>query len=314
MSLRTDVSTLVLLATVSCASGPRTVAEGQPGAQHLAIDLNYVYWTVGSGSSSTLMKALKDDKQPPVQVMAIPGAVQAVAVDDDGLYVVVEPAPGQVFVRKVPKKTGQQPSDLVNTRSAITSIGLDATHVYWTQTGNALDPDDNATSGVLRVMRSGGTPLCMAARQPGTPGHIALSATHAYWLNSEAGKHTIMAVRKAGGAATALATVPEAETGGAPALAADDAAVFYKTRTAVMKLSPEGGAPTRLAEVADSDSSLLAMDARSLYFAGARGPMRLPLQGGVAVGLAEGAATAIAVDQGSIYWLTSGRVMQAPKR
>jgi hypothetical protein len=314
MHPRNTLSALALLTVLSCASGPRSVADGQPGAQHLVVDLNYVYWTVGSGSASTLMKALKEDKQAPVQVMAIPGNVRAVTVDDDGLYVVVAAGAGQNFVRKIPKKQGQPPSDLVNTRSSITAIGLDATHVYWTQTGTLGDPDDNQTPGVLRVMRSGGTPLCLAPRQPGTPGHIALSATHVYWLDSEAGKSTIMALRKAGGTPVALGAVPESETGGVPALAADDFGVFYKTRSAVMKLSSEGGAAVKLATVTDSDSSQLALDARSLYFAGPQGPMRMPLQGGAAQSLGEGAPTAITVDQESVYWLSSGKVMQAPKR
>ena len=108
------------------------VAGGQQGLQHLTVDLSYVYWTTTDGRSSTLMKALKDDNQPPVQVIAVPGSVEAIAVDDDGLYLVVSStaAAGQDVIRKIPKKKGQQQANLVVSRNKITSIALDATHIY----------------------------------------------------------------------------------------------------------------------------------------------------------------------------------------
>ncbi|MBI5537561.1 MAG: hypothetical protein HY898_32865 [Deltaproteobacteria bacterium] len=299
----------------ACApSGPKMVATGQQGMQHLTVDLSYVYWTTSDGRTSTLYKALKDDNQPPVQVVAVPGRVEALAVDDDGLYLVVSGAQGQDVIRKIPKKKGQ-PSDLVVSKNKITSIALDATHVYWTQNGNPGDSDDTMTPGVLRVMRTGGTPLNLATRQQGIPRQITLSATHVYWVDSEPGKqNTILGLRKGGGSVITMAVVPDAETSGVPALASDDTSLYYKTRTTIMRLNADGGVAVKFATIPDSDSSILAIDAHNLYFEGPRGPMRFGLAGGPAVPVADGAGPAIAVDSQAVYWLTAGSVIQMPKR
>ena len=171
------------------------------------------------------------------------------------------------------------------------------------------------TPGVLRVMRTGGTPLNLATRQPGSPSNVTLSATHVYWVNSEPGKqHIIMGLRKGGGAVTTMATVPDAETGGVPALASDDSSLFYKTRTAIMRVGAEGGVTVKFASVPDSESSHLAIDSRHLYFNGPQGPMRLGLSGGPASHVGQGPGQSIAVDSQAVYWLSAGNVIQLPKR
>jgi hypothetical protein len=107
--------------------------------------------------------------------------------------------------------------------------------------------------------------------------------------------------------------VPESDTGGVPGLAADDMGVYLKTRTAVVRLGSDGGPPIKLATVPDSDTNLLAVDARYIYFSGPKGPMRVSLQGGASTPVGQGAANAIAVDSKAVYWLTSGNVMLVPK-
>jgi len=304
------------LTTLGCgASGPRAVAAGQMSAGHVTVDLNDIYWVTGDGRSSALMRAFKEDERPAVQISAIPGAVEAMAVDDDGLYLVVSGAEkGTSFIRKIPKKRSLRAKDLVNARSHITSITLDATHVYWTQAGPGVPGDDASSPGVLRVMRTGGTPFNVAMGQPGEPRNITTSAAHVFWVNAEPGREsTIMSVRKSGGTPVRLAVVRDAETNGPPALAADDASVYYKTRTAVLRIPADGGKPEQVATVADSDCQRLLIDARALYFLSPRGPMRLGLQTRTAALIANGPGTDLAIDDRFAYWVWNGSVMQAPK-
>lgn len=306
----------IALTTLGCgASGPRAVAAGQPAAGHVTVDLNDIYWVTSDGRSSALMKAFKEEDRPAVQVSTIPGTVEALAVDDDGLYLVVAGTqPGASFVRKIPKRKSLRARDLISARTHITSIALDATHVYFTQAGPGVAGDDSTSPGVLRVMRTGGTPFNLAMGQPGEPRNITTSAAHVFWVNVEpGGKNAIMSVRKGGGAPVRLALVPDSETNGPPALAADDASVYYKTRTAVVRIPADGGKPEPFATVSDSDCHKLLIDARALYFLSPRGPVRLDLQTRTTRLIGNGPGTDLAIDDRFAYWVWNGSVMQAPK-
>lgn len=306
-----------LLASIGCSPpGPRTIASTQPGASHVTADLGHVYWVTSQAGSSSLMVAHTDDDRPASRVSTLPGTVDAIAVDEGIVYLAVSGASPQSVsvIRKVSHKRSAPPKDLVQSRSRITSMAFDATHLYFTQAGPGVAGDDASSPGVLRVMRTGGTPFNVVMGQPGEPRGIALGAAHVFWVNAEPGRQsTIMSARKAGGAPVPLATVPEADTGTVPGLAADDAGIYYKTRTAVLRIPADGGKAVQVATVPESDCRRLLMDARALYFLSPRGPMRLPLDASAPNLIANGPATDLAIADQHVYWVWNGSVMQGPK-
>jgi hypothetical protein len=318
--MRTALVVLLVWVLTACSSRPstpRAVASAQVGPTHLAVDLSYVYWTVPGPGGTLLLKTLKEESNPAVQVTTVAGRVQELEVDDDGLYLVIGGAgdQGPDVIRKVAKKPGFRPKDLATSATKVTGLALDATHVYWTQQGNPAETDDTLTPGVLRTMRSGGTPFNLVTRQVGIPCNLALSATHVFWVNAQKGApYRIMSVRKGGGAPTELIAVPAEETGDvAPALAADDTSVYFKTRRTVVRIGSGGGQPIKLGAVQDSDVTWVAIDTRYFYFQGPGSLLRMPLAGGSATDLATGVGKEIAVDARAVYWLAADSIMQISK-
>jgi hypothetical protein len=314
------VSALAFLA--ACASGgvpaPKSIATGQSRPMHLAVDLGFVYWTSQSGSATTIMKIAKEQGVP-VVVATVPGAgVSSIALDDENLYwIAPHPGGGQladVIVgtskhKKAPTKV------VVRSKIAVTSMALDATHMYFTQAGDARDVDEWSTPGVFRLMVGRGSPGPLVTRQPGVPTNVVLNGTHVFWVNAHTGKqYTVMAAKKSGGEPRKLAEVPDTETAGVvPALAADDTGVYYRTSDAVWKVFQEVGTPTRVAKVPISNASYLAIDARALYFEGSDSVMRVSLAGGRPSDVARGVGGSVAVDDRAVYWLTGDGVMMATK-
>jgi hypothetical protein len=202
----------------------------------------------------------------------VDGAVSAMALDDRYVYLVARKADLQgssiVRVSKPQRAKPPQQKEIIRSSGEITSLALDAVQLYFTQSGNNSDPDDAASSGVMRTMSFGGTPFPVVAKQPGTPVNLLLSATHVLWINAEYGKQfSIMAFRKTGGQPVVLYRLAASETGNvAPAMATDDNSVFLKTRSLIIKVSIDGRIPDSLAQVQDSDVSPVAMDARNFYF------------------------------------------------
>ena len=311
---------LVLAASVvalSCGNpGPKTMWNAPQPPRLLALDLMHVYLVSTDGRGTTLTRLSKEEQIPPKQLGSSNGEATAVAVDDDSLYLVVhESANGPDSIKRIPKKTGAVPANLLSTPNRVTSLALDATHVYWTQTGDVNQPDENKSSGVLRVMRTGGTPFNLAARQQGIPSQLALSATAVFWVRAAPdGSFAIMTVRKAGGEPATLATVSAAEAGSMPpVLAADDEAVYYVTTAGLMKIQAPSGRPIPLVRTSARPGTSFVIDSKRAYFQGPTGVMAASLQGGNAELLAPGVGTSLAVDEHALYWLSGTEVMQLPK-
>ncbi len=77
---------------------------------------------------------------------------------------------------------GGTPITLASGQSGPWSIAVDATSVYWTNSGGA----GNGPGTVMKVPLGGGTPITLASGQ-GAPAGIAVDTTSVYWTDFTGG-------------------------------------------------------------------------------------------------------------------------------
>jgi sugar lactone lactonase YvrE len=186
---------------------------------------------------------------------------------------------------------GGTPITLASNLAAPTGIAIDNTRVYWTNQG-----------AVLSVPINGGAVEAIAPSEPGAFG-IAVDSTHVYWVDSESlmvrraakdignstetltdarwpygiavdAKHaywtnhndandggTVMAVAVDGGPPTTIASGTE----NAWYISVDADAVYWATRTEIMKATLDGSKVDTLAELANPNG--IALSATDVYWA-----------------------------------------------
>jgi hypothetical protein len=179
------------------------------------------------------------------------------------------------------------------------AVAMDATHVYWTTSGNE--------GAVMRAPLAGGDPEMIAANQS-WPSAIAVDATSVYWASGG----TLTKAPLAGGMATRL--VPQQLQVDAKAIALDGehlyvAASGENDRGTVLRVPLAGGAPVTLATDTGGVPTAIALDATNVYWAnGSSGEQRKVLKvardGGEPVVLASGTYSvfALAIDAASAYF------------
>ena len=192
-------------------------------------------------------------------------------------------------------------------------IAVDATSVYWTDTG---------AGSVMRVAIAGGSPTTLASGQ-GTPDVVAIDATSVYWTNegtyaNSNNDGTVVKVAKAGGSLTTLASGQIDPIG----IAVDGTSVYWTnhgssdTNGTVMKVAVGGGTPTTLASGQTNPYSI-AVDGTNVYWTNegtsnnsyADGTvMKAAKGGGVLATVASGQKEphGIAIDATSVYWTNQG--------
>jgi hypothetical protein len=186
------------------------------------------------------------------------------------------------------------------------AITVDATRVFWTNTGNP-------TGSVAEALIDGSQTTTLASGQGG-PSSLAVDATSLYWTN-QGGGTLVKTPKGGGGTATTLATGQGLPYG----VVVDGASVYWTTEQEgrVKKVPVGGGATVTLASGQDKAMGL-ALDATSLYWTNQVSPgaiVKLPLGGGVPTTLAVGQAApgAVVVDATTVYWANSdGSIASVP--
>jgi hypothetical protein len=90
-------------------------------------------------------------------------------------------------VMKMPL-AGGSPITLASNQSNPSSIAVDGTNVYWTNTGPSSDPSTGPAQpvgSVMKVSATGGTPITLVSGQT-APSGIALDSTSVYWWGASA--------------------------------------------------------------------------------------------------------------------------------
>ena len=163
---------------------------------------------------------------------------------------------------------------LASAQNEPTALVVDATHVYWLNSGT--------DGGLMKVPIDGGTPVVLASGQS-NPGSIALDTANIYWVTT----NTVMKVPKVGGAPSVLASGQPT-----PNSIATDGTYVYWTNfgyqpmgstvlNSVMKVAISGGTPVTLAS--DARIASIATDGTSVYWSTREGYVRkMPATGGQA--------------------------------
>jgi hypothetical protein len=209
------------------------------------------------------------------------------------------------------------------------AVAVDATSVYWTNTGYPSN-----SGSVMKVPVCGGEATTLAADR-GRPQYIAVDATSVYWVDwlsgpAASGPALVMKVPIGGGALVTLASVPEPST--PCGIAVDGTSVYWATMysggdldpppVALVKVPLGGGAPTTLASEAFSGANYtpfqcgVAVDATRVYWTTNQSILTVPRDGGAVTTLVslDGfmAPNAIAIDATSLYWTSNAAALPAP--
>jgi hypothetical protein len=159
------------------------------------------------------------------------------------------------------------------------------------------------SSSPRAVTRSDQTPAVVL----GGPIALVAHSGRVFWLEDEPSR--VMSMPQAGGSPGSLYT----GTGGGYLRLAVDATNVYWTDgdAATLQTVPLGGGTAVTLASGQTGMMGVAIDAQYAYFTGARGILRVSKSGGPATLLASTRnATAVAVDDHNVYWITAGSAGQ----
>jgi len=277
------------------SSGTITYATRLERASAVAVDNQWVYWTV-QGRSSTdgiVMRAPK-----------LGGAVETLAsglnypneilVDDDAIYW-VEFLANRLW--RLPKNGGRA-TVRVGAPHTFYGFAMDAAHLYWADNGSV-------GSSVWRVPKVSGAPEKIAA-VGGSANRPVLDATNVYLhVGVDEFTNMISSVPKSGGPVTVVAD------SAFPPIAVDETSLYLVLGIlgpGVVNRRPKtGGTPVILAESVAPWGSI-AQDDVNLYWGTYTELLGVPKAGGVVRVIAAGqdSVSGIAVDATRIYWTEYG--------
>jgi hypothetical protein len=178
---------------------------------------------------------------------------------------------------------------LATTQTLTNCIAVDANSVYWTEASSTNIPDAGALGRLMKVAKSGGTPMLLADAID-TPGCAVIDDVNAYVTQGS----TILAVPLAGGAAMPLALNQHVLPGSTPRLAAHGGQVYWITdvygpvdafngMNALVSVDRSGGSVSVLFNDVTGSPGGIAVDASNIYYSDLNGMYLRPLAGGAAM-------------------------------
>jgi hypothetical protein len=187
-------------------------------------------------------------------------------------------------------------------------LAVDATHVYWANSGSPCTDGAGPCSGAILSVPLGGGAITTLASQLDAPGRVAVDTTSIYWTNQGRGcpidagpscAGSIMTMPLQGGTPMTLASALNYPSD--IAVAGENVYWTDLENGTVMKVPRLGGVTTMLASGQNGPMGITT-DATNVYWTGGDGVRMVPSIGGSITTLATGVAQGIAVDPSGIYW------------
>lgn len=285
---------------------PCYVAHGQYKPRAVVVVDSNVYWASMDGTVKTA--PLTGGSETTFATGPAVPLTSTTRLISDGVHLYWSSG-GDNTLRKLPLG-GSAPTTLATATTAVSSIALDATHLYWTTWGTS--------ETVMRVAVTGGTPETLASEQP-YPNAVAVNDGSVYWgtSGSGVGLGAVLKVPVTGGSPVTVASGQSAPR----TIVFDSTSLYWTDRIAgtVMMAPLSGGAPTSLA-TGHSGASPMALSDGMLYWANntldSTGAVNsVSVSGGTVTPLATGetSPSAIAIAGSNVYWTTESGVRYRAK-
>jgi sugar lactone lactonase YvrE len=289
----------VQAATPRCAvdfCSPEIVAEGQSGANGVALDDSHVYWTTSFSDGDAVMRRNKSGGELQVLADNQKGASELV-LDATHVYWIANEAGDVMRIAK----SGGEAQTLAQGQVGLNGIEVDESHVYF-MTGNG------GTDAVVRVGKDGGFATLVA--QSSNPWGVAIDADYVYW--NDPGSSRVVRQAKDGGSLEDLAV----DERGAMQIAVDADGIYWVSISELVVRHSRGpGEPVETVATFESlDENIswvggISLDATHIYWTAypANVVMRVSKDGGAPEILAaqQSYPLGVAVDDDYVYWASS---------
>jgi hypothetical protein len=291
------------------------LTDAVPGgaAWKLTLDTQNIYWTVPAaapGEPSVL--SLPKSGGTPVALAtqafpstALPSGTEPVGIAADGKHVFWSDIAANTITQI--DTNGANPITIAQGQQSPEDVATDGTNVYWMNAGSS-----SVAASVYQAPVGGGTPQLLAGGlSPGFPISIVVAGGNVYWT----GPATIQSVPVGGGAIAVLASNLDEPA----SIAASGTDVFWvsgQTGDLQGLLMGVSGPTTIVAQQQGAHD--IATDGVNLYWltdTASSTVSRVPIGGGVATVLVTtyGYLTRTAVDDTSVYWVSSTVISRAHK-
>jgi hypothetical protein len=213
---------------VDLGGGTPATVDSELGAQGIALDAAYVYWTRSVGFSDITRAPLSGGASTALaSQQTVPWRI---AVDDQNAYWTGMDSGGNGWVVMKVSLAGGVPEQLASGQGLPWGIAVDGTSVYWVSAGTV---ERGFVDGMIMKIALTDGQVAVLATDLGWPTEIAVDGAHAYWTNSNDG--TVMRIALEGGVPAAVAT----QQPGPVDVAVDATHVYWANAGGSVKKAPK---------------------------------------------------------------------------